>query len=71
MAEHSKGCKAALAVFGLLFLLVGLYAVMGDLGSATKMVDKWSLVILLGGLMLLLKGAVGGKGCAACSGKDK
>ncbi len=70
MAEHSKGCRAALAVFGLLFLLVGLYAVMGDLGSATKMVDKWSLVIVLGGLMLLLKGAFGGK-CAACGGQSK
>ena len=69
MAEHAKGCRAAIAVFGLLFLVVGVYAVMGDLGSATKMVDKWSLVILLGGLMLLLKGAVGGKGCPGCSGK--
>lgn len=63
--EHASGCKSAKAVFGLLFLLVGIYAILKDLGAVSSSVSFWSLLVFLAGLMWLLKALGSGK-CPAC-----
>ena len=65
---HLSQCRGAKAVFGLLVLIVGLYAVAGELGalgSKTLPVSPWWLLVVLVGLFMLLKSAAGGK-CPAC-----
>ncbi len=65
--QHAAGCKKAKMLFGLLILLVGLYAVAGDLGmlGAKIPVSPWWVLVVLFGLGMLMKGAAAGK-CPAC-----
>ncbi|HLD57231.1 MAG TPA: hypothetical protein VJA47_02935 [archaeon] len=65
--RHVSQCRAAKAVFGLLVLIVGLYAVAGDLGALGPKipVSPWWLLVVIVGLFWLLKSAAGGK-CPAC-----
>jgi len=66
--QHAHGCKAAKAVFGLLVLLIGLYAIAGDLGAlgAKTPVSPWWLLVVIVGLFTIMKAATAGK-CQACS----
>ena len=61
--QHLHGCKAAKAVFGLLVLIVGLYAVAGDLGALGPKtpVSPWWLLVVVVGLFTILKAASSGK----------
>ena len=61
--QHLSQCKAVKAVFGLLVLIVGLYAVAGDLGALGPKtpVSPWWLLVVLVGLFWLLKAAAGNK----------
>ena len=65
--QHLPACKGAKAVFGLLVLLIGLYAIAGDLGVLGPKipVSPWWLLVTLAGLFMLLKAAGMGK-CPAC-----
>ncbi|MBI4163329.1 MAG: hypothetical protein HY512_00585 [Candidatus Aenigmarchaeota archaeon] len=65
--QHLPACRGVKAVFGLLVLIVGLYAVAGDLGAlGSKIpVSPWWLLVVIVGLFWLLKSAAGGK-CPAC-----
>jgi len=63
--EHASGCRVAKAVFGLLVLFVGLWAILADLGYAAMSVSPWWVLVFIVGLFWLLKSAAGGR-CPAC-----